>query len=66
MVQLEGIKREIHNAVQTEYIQGGTRVEIGGILIQWKQPKGETSHKEREKKAKIEADAVIECLYGNN
>jgi hypothetical protein len=66
MIKLEDVKREIHNAVQTEYIQGGTRVEIGGILIQWKKPKGEISQKEREKKAKIEADLVIACLYENN
>lgn len=66
MKNLKGIEKEIRNAIETEYIQGGTRVEIGGILIQWKKPKGEISQKEREKKAKIEADLVIACLYENN
>jgi len=63
MKNLKGIEKEIRNAIETEYIQGGTKVEIGGLLIQWKKPKGETSRKEREKKAKIEADLVIACLY---
>lgn len=63
MKNLKGIEKEIRNAIETEYIQGGTKIEIGGLLIQWKKPKGELSRKEREKKAKIEADLVIACLY---
>jgi hypothetical protein len=66
MGSLTTLKAEIHNHVTTEYLKGSTKTEIKGISIQWKKPKGIISQKEREKRAKVEADSVIACLYGSN